>query len=134
VGTALGTRVANQKALASWLYASRGVLPAAGGQTVVQQIVNVSRVKNDHLAITRALIFTGSFFAQYIEGPPDGVESLKASIWPMSGMPASAPSRRKPSRSASWRLVARLLGGVGGFRSPDQPLPTDGRDAEGRPY
>jgi hypothetical protein len=79
VGTALGARVANQKALASWLYASCGVLPAAGGPTVVQQIVNVSRVKNDHLAITGALIFTGSFFA-HIEGPPDGVESLKASI------------------------------------------------------
>jgi lipase chaperone LimK len=72
--------VVDRKTVVSWLYASRSVLPEGQEQTVVRQIVDVSRVKNGKLAITGALIFTGSFFAQYIEGPPEGVESLKASI------------------------------------------------------
>lgn len=72
--------VSEHPPFAHWLYASRSVFPGSDSQTIVSDIVDISRVKNRKLAVTGALIFTGSFFAQYIEGPPDGVESLKASI------------------------------------------------------
>jgi hypothetical protein len=72
-------RLVGQPLFQSWLYASRSTLTGDHDLRVVE-IVERSRLKNSRLAITGALIFTGVFFAQYVEGPADSVESLKASI------------------------------------------------------
>lgn len=64
--------------LSYWLYVSRS------GDTVdsdaIGQIVSVSQPKNARLSVTGALMFTGTQFAQYIEGPAESVELLRTDI------------------------------------------------------
>lgn len=46
----------------------------------VENIVAGSRVRNARAALTGAMVFTGSHFAQVLEGPPDAVDDLVARI------------------------------------------------------
>ena len=65
--------------LTSWLYASRSAMTDEGPDTL-GHLVATSRANNAALLVTGALIFTGTHFAQYIEGPPDSVARLRARI------------------------------------------------------
>lgn len=61
------------------LYVSRSALPP-GGESAVNQIVEVSTRRNAVLQVTGALTYTGLHFAQVLEGPGRGINELMASI------------------------------------------------------
>lgn len=63
-----------------WLYVSRCRLPARWSDAAIADIVAVSRQRNAALGVTGALLFTGTRFAQIIEGALDAIAGLQASI------------------------------------------------------
>jgi hypothetical protein len=63
-----------------WLYVSRCRLPSAWAPKAIRDIVAISRARNSGLNVTGALLFTGSRFAQYLEGAQEAIEQLQASI------------------------------------------------------
>jgi hypothetical protein len=63
-----------------WLYVSRCRLPSAWAPKTIHDIVAISRARNSGFKVTGALLFTGSRFAQYLEGPKEAIERLQASI------------------------------------------------------
>lgn len=69
-----------QPDLHRWLYVSRCQLPTMWSETAIADIVAVSRHRNASLGATGALLFTGTRFAQIIEGPAATVAALQASI------------------------------------------------------
>ena len=75
-----GVRVPYEADVSFWLYCSVSTIAAGEAQAIVGEIVDLSRVKNDSLSITGALIFTGTHFAQYIEGPSEEIATLRSSI------------------------------------------------------
>lgn len=60
----------------SLLYVSRAVLPTNGRELAVAQIVDTARAANAIIGVSGALIFTGSRFAQVLEGEQDVVQQL----------------------------------------------------------
>jgi hypothetical protein len=66
--------------LSTWLYASSCTLNRAEALEAVHQIVDVSRPTNRSLDVTGALIWTGTRFAQFLEGPDAGVAALRETI------------------------------------------------------
>jgi hypothetical protein len=64
----------------TWLYISVSALPADAQAVAVNSIVDVSRNRNADLGVTGALIFSGSRFAQLVEGPADSVAIIRAAI------------------------------------------------------
>lgn len=66
--------------LAGWLYASRCALPSAWAQRAVEDIVEKSIPRNASLSVTGALLFTGSRFVQFLEGPADSVVAIRQNI------------------------------------------------------
>lgn len=66
--------------LTTWLYISVSALPADAQAAAIDAIVDVSRSRNAGLDVTGALIFSGSRFAQLIEGPAGSVAALQAAI------------------------------------------------------
>ncbi|MGN6357210.1 MAG: BLUF domain-containing protein [Novosphingobium sp.] len=61
-----------------WLYTSRSLMTDYVKE--LGPLVEVSRRRNAALEVTGALIFTGSHFAQYLEGPAEAVAAIRASI------------------------------------------------------
>lgn len=66
--------------LRSLLYVSVSQLPGPNCFEVVDAMVERARHNNERLGLTGALIFTGTRFAQYLEGQPDRVEKLVETI------------------------------------------------------
>lgn len=66
--------------LLSLLYVSRSTLEREAAAAAVADIVAVSRANNPARGITGALLFTGEYFAQVLEGPPPAVETLIAKV------------------------------------------------------
>jgi hypothetical protein len=64
----------------SLLYVSKTLLKFPAGEAEVANIVEGSLIRNARLGVTGALISTGSYFAQVLEGPRPAVEELMASI------------------------------------------------------
>jgi hypothetical protein len=64
----------------SLLYVSKTLLEFPAGEAEVANIVAGSLIRNAKLGITGALISTGSYFAQVLEGEREAVEELMASI------------------------------------------------------
>lgn len=64
----------------SLLYVSKSMLPPATANEVARQIASESVNANRSKGITGALIFTGSHFAQIIEGERLAVDELIAAI------------------------------------------------------
>lgn len=64
----------------SLLYISRSRLPKDEAAQTLQQIMDAAVRRNRSLNITGALVYTGSDFAQALEGPEDGVLAVMASI------------------------------------------------------
>jgi hypothetical protein len=67
-------------AIHALLYVSRALVAGAAADAAVEAIVRVSRERNDALAVTGALLFSGGHFAQWLEGSRESVEELMASI------------------------------------------------------
>lgn len=63
-----------------WLYASECTLPSAWAPKAVEDIVAKSIPRNAGLEVTGALLFTGSRFVQFLEGPADCVAAIRRSI------------------------------------------------------
>lgn len=63
-----------------WLYGSRCTIANAGQGAVITDIVKRSQVRNNEAGITGALMFTGTQFAQYLEGPSLALHELRTSI------------------------------------------------------
>ena len=63
-----------------WFYISSSRLVDDAADDLVRDIVEVSKARNQSLGVTGALLFTGRNFAQYLEGPPRGVDQLRQSI------------------------------------------------------
>ena len=66
--------------LISFLYVSTSALNADNAEREVDQIVSVSQQRNPFAELTGALLFTGSHFAQVIEGHEDDVDEMLATI------------------------------------------------------
>lgn len=66
--------------LLSLLYVSRSTTEAAKVEAVVADIVETAHWINPQMDLTGALIFTGSSFAQILEGPAGAVDALMTSI------------------------------------------------------
>lgn len=64
----------------SWIYVSQCVVPQEQHEAALRDIVAVARKRNELLKVTGCLVFTGTLFAQYLEGPPAGVTDLQKSI------------------------------------------------------
>jgi len=62
------------------LYVSKTLLEFPAGEAEVADIVAFSRSRNAGLEVTGALISTGTYFAQLLEGPREAVEELMRSI------------------------------------------------------
>lgn len=64
----------------SWTYVSRCVVPQDQHENTLRDIIAVARQRNELLRVTGCLVFTGTRFAQYLEGPTIGVTDLQRSI------------------------------------------------------
>jgi Sensors of blue-light using FAD len=64
----------------SWTYVSRCAVPLDQHEAALRDIVDVARQRNELLKVTGCLVFTGTRFAQYLEGSPISVTDLQKSI------------------------------------------------------
>lgn len=64
----------------SLLYVSRSLVEGEAAEAAVADIVSVARQRNAELGVCGALLFTGTRFAQVLEGPRAHVEELMWSI------------------------------------------------------
>jgi len=62
------------------LYISESGLEPSKATPSVSQIIADAQVRNSHLAVTGALLFTGTHFAQILEGPRESIAQLMSSI------------------------------------------------------
>jgi hypothetical protein len=66
--------------LHSWLYLSASNLNVSEEPLAIRQIVDTSRARNVDMDVTGALLFSGTRFVQFLEGPLESISSLQASI------------------------------------------------------
>ena len=64
----------------SLLYTSRSLLSPVDAPAQLQAILDTAVRRNQSHDITGALVFTGTDFAQILEGPEEGVAAVMASI------------------------------------------------------
>ncbi len=64
----------------TWLYVSEAQLAPDQANSMVGDIVHVSRLRNSSLGVTGALVFSGTRFAQLLEGGEEEIGQLRASI------------------------------------------------------
>lgn len=62
------------------IYVSRSTETPAVANATVEQIVATSRARNPELGLTGALLFTGEYFAQVLEGPAASIDRLMARV------------------------------------------------------
>lgn len=62
------------------LYISESRLDQSDASAAIKQIVADAQIRNAELALTGALLFTGTYFAQILEGPRESVEQIMAAI------------------------------------------------------
>jgi hypothetical protein len=89
------------------LYVSKTLLVFPGGEAEVAAIVAASQSRNAGLDVTGALISTGTYFAQLLEGPREGVEALMESINadPRHMQPRIIRIAQEERRFPGWALV-----------------------------
>lgn len=66
--------------LSHWIYVSKCCLDPAIADQAVRDIVAVSRPRNVALGVTGSLLFVDSMFAQYLDGPAEGLATVRRSI------------------------------------------------------
>lgn len=62
------------------LYISKSRIADADKKSAVSQIVAHAQINNARLGITGALLFTGLYFAQVLEGSTEAIQTLMADI------------------------------------------------------
>lgn len=62
------------------IYVSKSNIEITEADAVVAQIVAEAQKRNARLNLTGALIFTGTHFAQVLEGSPEDIEEMMASL------------------------------------------------------
>jgi hypothetical protein len=81
----------SRKTVTSLLYISHSLLDPASADADMLALVRTAIERNRTLEVTGALIFTGTRFAQIIEGPAAAIEALSQ---------RAAPSARDPRTAA----------------------------------
>lgn len=66
--------------LSSLLYVSHSRIPEQVANSSVQKIVAAAEIRNRHLGVTGAVLFTGKHFAQIIEGDSAAIDMLWGDI------------------------------------------------------
>lgn len=66
--------------LSSILYVSQSIMPQSDAVAGVNNIVTTALARNPELGLTGALLFTGDYFAQVLEGSDASIDLLMASI------------------------------------------------------
>ncbi|NKJ42031.1 BLUF domain-containing protein [Novosphingobium sp. SG720] len=66
--------------LGHWLYVSRCMVAPAWAANTVDALVAQAVARNAQLALTGALLFTGSHFVQALEGPEPALAMMRATI------------------------------------------------------
>jgi hypothetical protein len=66
--------------LVCWLYVSENLIPTLAVVDSVRDIVAKSQIRNAELSVTGSLILCRGRFAQFLEGPAEGVAEIRASI------------------------------------------------------
>lgn len=91
----------------SLLYVSKSLLAQPEAETEVANIVTQSIARNATLDVTGALISTGVYFAQLLEGPRDAVEQLMLSINedPRHMRVKIIRTAEEPRRFAGWSMA-----------------------------
>ena len=64
---------------ATWLYVSISLL-GENADAEITSIRTTAETRNPELGLTGVLIFSGRHFAQFLEGPDVGLETMKSSI------------------------------------------------------
>jgi hypothetical protein len=64
---------------ATWLYVSISLL-GQNADAEIARVRSVAETRNPELGLTGVLIFSGGHFAQFLEGPDAGLQTMKASI------------------------------------------------------
>ena len=72
------TQEGSAMALESLLYISESKIEPSNAQTEVKRILATAHALNPSIGITRALVFTGTHFAQVIEGEEPAISGLIA--------------------------------------------------------
>lgn len=63
------------------LYISKSTIPKADQKTAIDEIVTAAHARNPGMGLTGALLFTGTYFAQVLEGNEATVDALMATIY-----------------------------------------------------
>lgn len=63
-----------------WIYVSRSLLVSEAVEAEIDKIVEISQARNANLGVTGGLVFSGTRFAQLLEGGKSEVLELKSSI------------------------------------------------------
>lgn len=62
------------------IYISESKIDSAEAEDVVAKLVVASRPRNANLAVSGALLFTGTHFAQILEGPPSSIAVIMSAL------------------------------------------------------
>lgn len=87
--------------LHTWLYVSCSLLSDGDAPETVDAIVATSRARNAELDVTGALLFSGTRFVQFLEGPIDSIAALQSSI--------RSDHRHSEVRTMSVRMSSKRL-------------------------
>jgi hypothetical protein len=113
------------------IYISRSKLPEADVAQGLRAISETANARNALLSITGALLHTGSHFAQVIEGAPEDIDTLMASLYADKRHDALQVIEQCPVEDrqfSAWMTVyngrARYIQGVldACLEQPDSPL------------
>jgi len=66
--------------LSSLLYVSHSIIPESEAEVVSKQIVATAVAQNPVFGLTGALLFTGTHFAQVLEGEKEAIDKLMENI------------------------------------------------------
>jgi hypothetical protein len=66
--------------ISTWTYVSRSCIAKGDAEREVEHLVEQSRLSNARLRVTGVLVFSGTHFAQYIEGPRQSIAELRSAI------------------------------------------------------
>ncbi|WP_354114154.1 BLUF domain-containing protein [Bradyrhizobium sp. RT3a] len=101
------SRTERMEMFATWLYVSTSTLEENGNDEIAS-IRSTAQSRNPGLGLTGVLIFSGRHFAQFLEGPDAGLETMKASIfrdqrhWGVLTLQSQSTERRRYGR---WSLA-----------------------------
>ena len=64
----------------NWIYVSRSCISSSDIEGAINTIVERSNTNNHALDVTGVLIFDGTHFAQFVEGPRGNIQALRSAI------------------------------------------------------